>query len=119
MIFGEASVLEGVKVTAHINAHSVCESLERSCGSQCTNALIEQDGNIITADGFNSPASWFGSYVAKAISIDLENRKFLPVFHTYPIQSRSTRLRRAFLASLPDNLGELIPRHGPTHKCIF
>ena len=57
MIFGEASVLEGVKVTAHINAHSVCESLERSCGGQCTNALMEQDGNIITADGFNSPAS--------------------------------------------------------------
>ena len=68
MILGEAGVLEGVKVTAHISAHSVCESLERSYGAICTSALIEHDGNIITSDGFHSPASWFGSYVAGAIS---------------------------------------------------
>jgi putative intracellular protease/amidase len=67
MILGEAGLLEGVQATSHISAHDSCQSLERSYGAICTSALVEVDGNIITADGYHCPASWFAEQVDQAI----------------------------------------------------
>jgi len=67
MILGEAGLLEGVQATSHISAHDSCQSLERSYGAICTSALVEVDGNIITANGYNCPASWFAEQVDQAI----------------------------------------------------